>query len=137
MLIHHVILKDKCQVLREMVSLDGYLEMLQSTDVARSTAILKERFSTITAREGRLNAALASQYWNVVDHRQRMSMAWSDLLFKSENGESSETQNIRFICGNDLWTAKAKMDFNDGHHMSIEGANRFSQWLAETIQTGS
>ena len=82
MLIHHVILKDKCQVLREMVSLDGDLELLQSTDVARSTAILKGRFSTKTAREGRLNAALASQYWNVVDHRQRMSMAWSDLLFQ-------------------------------------------------------
>ena len=46
----------------------------------------------------------------------------------------SEAKKIRFIDGNDLWTSKSTMDFNDAHHMSIEGANRFSQFLAETIQ---
>lgn len=69
----------------------------------------------------------------------------ADSMFELEQNWFPETNNwleelccrekIEFIDSNILWKDKSTSDFNDGHHMSIEGANRFSQFLAGVIKS--
>lgn len=40
--------------------------------------------------------------------------------------------NLEFVDFNQAWKEKKNLDFNDAHHLSIDGASRFSAVLAET-----
>ena len=47
--------------------------------------------------------------------------------------ELAAGQDIRFIDAHQQWQEKELAYFNDGHHMSVEGANAFSAFLAKAI----
>lgn len=49
---------------------------------------------------------------------------WAKLLAREHK--------VKYTDFNEVWKAKTNLDFNDAHHLSIEGANRFSLVLAET-----
>ena len=46
--------------------------------------------------------------------------------------ELANKKKVQFVDANEEWTDKSTMDFKDAHHLTIPGANRFSDFLAMT-----